>query len=194
MITGYHVNAFYLQIWGMLDHLAKIISAIYELDISEIGSGFSSKKFKTKLKTKQPELHSTIYTSKTEAWINTLAQIRHQAAHNYIHLPTDIVRDTPDSKKTDHEISEILKTSGELDDLDEETKKILLPILINNWRIDKRERIGSGMISVKGKKKPFLYPVINSIDYELEQLNNILKIIFNFVFDLQPPSETPPQH
>jgi hypothetical protein len=85
-LASYHLNSFYVQLWGFLDNFAWVLNHLFELgfDVKSSASkvSFSNKKYyMKKLKSKAPELHDFLTRKEFKDWIDNLSDKRHPAAH-----------------------------------------------------------------------------------------------------------------
>lgn len=168
---NYHLTAFYVHVWGMLDALAGIANLRLGLGLNPLRCGIDREEFLDALEGSQPGLHRFIKTYRTR-WIAIIGDVRHPAAHSALRLQHDIVTHTEESQKSYDEIAAILRredpTSYEL--LPDLAKK-MEPALVENWRINKMKVITDDAIYVEGAAGGYFRPPVTSLDFDLERLN-----------------------
>lgn len=175
MPVGYHVTAFYLLLWGMLDHLTVLGKYAKRLPIDERDCTFRNEAFWKKLAPMAPGLDRLRKDSKITEWINLMADMRHAAAHRGIPIPTQLCTATEESQKSDEEILKILKTerSAVYALFPEAYVKQLEPQMIWHWRMSKTKMLNPSIVEIKGKTKTYLRDPVGSVDYDLERLTAI---------------------
>jgi len=109
MAIGYHVTAFYFLLWGMLEQLTIIAKYVRNLKVDEKVCGIRSKSYWDELGPIEPGLKSFIESPIIGKWINTMADMRHTAAHRMLAIPAPFLEETEDSKKSDEEILQTIK-------------------------------------------------------------------------------------
>ena len=105
---NYHLTAFYIHVWGMLDSLAGIANRQLGLGVHPFRCGITQNRFLDALSQKRPGLARFIKGHRSK-WIDVLGDVRHPVAHSALRLQSDVVRSSEDSRKTDAEISDILR-------------------------------------------------------------------------------------
>lgn len=192
---SYHVNQFYLLLWGMLDQLTVISNEILQLGLSERRCGIARKDYLKKLGERKSNLRRFLSTPSVVAWLDLMSDFRHSVAHQVIPMPTEIVIDTEESKKPKEEIVKILEADEYWSFLsqipNEEMKSILTDQAVNEWRIKKLKRIADHMVQLKNKKQQYYYwsPVI-SIDHDLSMLTGIMDAFLLGLFCSSHESES----
>jgi hypothetical protein len=173
LAIGFYINTFYLMLWGMLDHLTIVAKYARNLKISEKNCGIRSEKFWKEFRAVEKGLTYFIKGPNMSEWIGIMADMRHQAAHNIIPIPSLLVNETPDSKKSDDEIVEMLKKEDPhlYRFLDPGTIEACQPTWITMWRMKKMEIVGPGMVKVaKPDGTGYLRDPVISVDYDLSNL------------------------
>lgn len=173
MAIGFYINTFYLMLWGMLDHLTIVAKYARNLKISEKQCGIRKKRFWKEFCAVDNGLAGFITGPKMSEWIGIMADMRHQAAHNISPIPSLLVNETPDSKKSDDEIVEMLKKESPhlYRLLDPETVEALQPTWITMWQMKKMEIVGPGMVKVaKPNGTGYMRDPVISVDYDLSNL------------------------
>ena len=181
---GYYVSNFYLHVWGMLEHLTLIARQVLALEIDARACGIESRTFWRAAGAKRTELRSEIRGKKMGEWIGIMADMRHPAAHRAMLLPSDLVRESEQSKKSDAEISDILhrEEPDYYEGMSSDAKDLLEKERIRLWRMDHLETIGSNVIAVnKGTGGYFWFPV-NSVDYDLGMLTKVMNVFIRVLF------------
>ncbi len=170
---GFYINTFYLMLWGMLDQVTVIAKHARDLKINEWRCGISSKDFWKKFGAIENGLAAFINGPGISEWISIMANMRHKAAHNTIPIPSLVLSETVESKKSDEEIAEILRKEKPhlYRFLGSKAIEVLQPSWITAWRMQKMETVAPGMV-VGTKRDGTVYmrdPVI-SVDYDLSNL------------------------
>ncbi len=170
---GFYINTFYLMLWGMLDHLTIIAKHARDMRISERYCGIRSKDFWKEFRKIENGLYNYIKGKDISDWINIMADMRHQAAHSIIPIPSLLVNETTDSKKSDDEIIEILKNekSSLYRIFDSQTIEALQPSWIADWKWKKMEIVAPGMIRItKPDGTGYMRDPVVSVDHDLSNL------------------------
>lgn len=107
-LLSYHLNSFYIMIWGILDNLAWIFNHYYKLGFTNAtrnSLGFDKDKFRKSLKNKAPEFYSSVCNQTNLKWIKELAIKRHPAAHREPLFLTTVFREGDEKPISDRVIS-----------------------------------------------------------------------------------------
>ncbi|MBT6755754.1 MAG: hypothetical protein HOA85_00585 [Candidatus Pacebacteria bacterium] len=84
-LSSYHLNNFYLNLWGFIDNLAWVINHLYELGFdvekSAMKVSFLKRDYLKKLKQKNINLYNLFKDEKIKKWFDNLSDKRHPAAH-----------------------------------------------------------------------------------------------------------------
>ena len=173
LAIGFYINTFYLMLWGMLEHLTIVAKYARNLNIDERECGIRSKKFWKEFSVVEKGLSGFMKGPKMTEWIGIMADMRHQAAHNVILIPSVVVFETEDSMKTDDEIVEVLmKEKPHLYRFfDAASIEALQPSWIEDWRMKKMEIGAPGMVMVsKPDGTSYMRDPVISVDYDLSNL------------------------
>lgn len=185
LAIGFYINTFYLMLWGMLDHLTIVAKYAKNMDVVERDCGIRSDKFLKELCKVEKGLFEFVKEPKMTEWIAIMADMRHKAAHNIIPIPSALLFETDDSKKTDNEIIEILKKENLYfyRVFDANTIEALQPLWINDWRMKKMEIAAPGMIMIsKPNGTSYLRDPVISVDYDLFKLIDVMDAFLNKLF------------
>ncbi len=175
MAIAYHLNHFYLLLWGLLDQLTVIAKHALNLDIQTKYCGIQKDEFWKKCKSKCPALVRAIKNDKFQKWIDVMADIRHPGAHRAIPTPQPLLEETEESTKPKEEVREIvLKENEDLlafiskrsPDRFEETVEMMIDL----WRTEQTRRISDGVFFLGRKDEFYTFrdPLV-SIDFDLER-------------------------
>jgi hypothetical protein len=164
---------FYLYLWGLLEQLTLIAKYAQALAVPERACGILGQQFWDACGDRDPALRRHMTEGVMREWILTMADARHAAAHRAMLLPNDIVSETEESRKTDAEISEILrKEEPQFYSLfPDELLKVFEPQKIGHWRHWKRRTIATNAVVVKKESGAYIRLAVMSIDHDLEMLN-----------------------
>ena len=83
-ILSYHLNSFYLNLWGFLDNLAWVFNYFYNLGFTKKDPTkvtFSNKKYLLALKATAPDVFAILSDKTFKQWLENLTLKRHPAAH-----------------------------------------------------------------------------------------------------------------
>jgi hypothetical protein len=174
---GFYINTFYLMLWGMLDQLTIIAKYARNLRINERWCGIRRKNFWKEFGAIENELTAFIMRQDISEWISIMADMRHKAAHNTISIPSVLLSETADSKRSDDEIVQILKKEKPLlyRFLDSETIEAQQTLWIQMWRVQKMEVVAPGMVmGVMPDGRTYMRDPVISVDYDLFNLIAIM--------------------
>jgi len=173
---GYHMNTFYFLLWGMLDELTVIAKYVMNLKVKERDCGIRSNKFWKALASQQPGLKKFAKYNEIATWINIMADIRNHAGHKVIKIPTEVLADTEESRKSDEEIREIIRRENDFlyQTLDPSEIAKIEPIMIQQWRIDRMQRIAPSQVFIETKEGGYMWDPVVSVDHALERLTAVI--------------------
>lgn len=103
-ILSYHLNSFYLNLWGFLDNLAWVFNYLYNLGFTKKNPTkvtFSNKKCLSALKATAPDVYAILSDKVFKQWLENLTLKRHPAAHREPLMMTSLY-----DSKTNNLISE----------------------------------------------------------------------------------------
>jgi hypothetical protein len=188
MGVGFYVSTFYLFLWGMLEHLTIIAKWATDLTIDETKCGIRSKKFWKEFNKTDPRLNTFLRQPKISDWISVMADMRHAAAHRDLALPTTLVSETEDSKKSDDEILDIIRQerSYMFESIIAPMMKSMEPMMIWLWRISKMKIVAPSMVVIKRGDKAYLRDPVMSIDHDLQYLTAIIDAFLVALFNTSP--------
>lgn len=173
LAIGFYINTFYLMLWGMLDHLTIVAKYARHLNITEKACGIRSKEFWKVFRGVENGLSRFVKGPKMSQWIGIMADMRHQAAHSMIPIPSLLVFETEESKKSDDEIIEILKKEKPhlYQFLDAPFIDAMQPTWIADWRMKKMEIGAPSMVMVsKPDGRGYMRDPVISVDHDLSYL------------------------
>lgn len=168
----------------MLDHLTIIAKWARGLKIDEKYCGIRSKNFLKEFKIREPNLARFLEQPRISNWVSLMADMRHAAAHRTLALPTVLLAETEESKKSDEEILQVIrkKRSYMYQVLPKQVMKSMEPMMINLWRIDKMKVVAPSMVYMKGEKETYLRDPVISIDHDLQYLTAIMDAFLVVLF------------
>ena len=185
---SYHLNQFYLLLWGMLDQLSLLANFSFDLGLDQIQCGISKTKFLKALAEQRPNLRNFLLMPVVHDWISLMSDFRHTSAHQVIPMPTEVVVDTEDSKKTKEEILKILKSEDSdfemfrESSLSAEGKAWFEEQAVSQWRDSKRERLADHMVYLKNKQGHYFRSPVVSIDHDLSMITGIMDAFLVGIF------------
>ncbi len=172
MAVGYYVTAFYLLLWGLLEHLTIVAKYARALSIDERKCGIKSDDFWKEFSVHDPALSAFVQTGEIAKWIGMMADMRHAAAHRVIAIPAPVMMETPESKKSDEEIRDIVRKERALlyEVLPESVIQQFEPLMIWQWRVKHMKALSESLVLIKGKTGEYLRDPVVSLDYDLERV------------------------
>ena len=171
MALAYHLNSFYLSLWGMLEQLAVLAKHACNLGIAERRCGIKSEGFWKEFSQISPSLGLFVQSPPISDWIERMADLRHPAAHRTMIMTAPIFQETEDSEKSEEElIVELKKRYKILYTLVPEYMAAQEPILLRMLRIGKMKQLAQTMVLVKGRNGNYMIDPILNLDYDLERL------------------------
>jgi len=201
---SYHVNAFYLPLWGMLDQLCLIANHVLALGLDKMACGISRKSFFKALGKSKPSLVHFLRTPIVDDWIDTMSDFRHLVAHQVIPMPTKIVVETEESKKPREEILKIIEAEdpdaasllkfAEDPRLQQSANNPDLKTAIEDqmvflWRAEKVRLIADHMVLLEGKRGHYWRSPVVSVDHDLATLTAIMDAFLVAMFSKPRVSE-----
>jgi hypothetical protein len=188
MGVGFYVSTFYLFLWGMLEHLTIIAKWAKNLKVDERHCGIRSKSFWTEFNKMDSRLNRFLQQPRIKEWISVMAEMRHAAAHRDLALPTEILTETEDSKKSNEEILRIIKSEHPYmyKSIIGPMMKAIEPMMINLWRIKHMRTVAPSavIIEIDGVKQ-IRDPVL-SVDYDLQHLTALMDAFLVALFSKHP--------
>ena len=183
--VGFHLVNLYFHTWGLLDHLTLVANRQLDLSLPDQRCGIASDEFWGAVGTRMPSLRKAVKQPRLNDWIAVMADMRHPAAHKAMLLPTQLVSHTEESQLSDAEVVEILKKEDpESFEVfkKEDVLKAMMPMMISNWRYRKLKVIADGMVHVSGPSRAYFRPALNSVDYDVGMLNEVVDIFLVQLF------------
>ncbi|MGH7307058.1 MAG: hypothetical protein ACREK6_00010 [Candidatus Rokuibacteriota bacterium] len=173
---GYFMTNFYLHLWGMLEHLTMIAKYTLGLTVRDRDCGIKSERLLTALREQRPGLVAFLERQTIADWIAAMADARHAAAHRSMLLPTDIVAETEESRKTDDEIRAILHredpalyrlfSGAMLEEFERQS--------IEHWRFERLRKIATNAVVVSKEAGGYIRFPVDSVDHDLQMLNGAI--------------------
>jgi hypothetical protein len=181
--TAYHLNFYYLLLYGMFDHAAMLINGALKLGLKNRDVGASYPKFLDALKLQSPELHSIFTREATVDLMDKFAALRHYAAHRGSIAPALVV-EAPKNELTDAEVDEALKETGghewffEMED--GAAKEGLLRMLRSNKRAEILEQnvVARDVVFIEIRGKNYHMQPLNDITWSFDKAMSFLRDFF----------------
>jgi hypothetical protein len=182
--VGFHLVNLYFHTWGLLDHLTLVANRHLGLGVPENRCGIASDEFWSASATRAPSLRRAVKQPRLNDWIAVMADMRHPAAHKAMLLPTQLVSHTPESQLSDAEVLEILKKEDPepFELFDRDALRAMVPLMVSNWRAQKLKIVADGVVHVRGPSRSYFRPALNSVDYDVRMLNEVLEIFIAELF------------
>jgi hypothetical protein len=108
---SYHLNFYYLLLYGAFDHTALLVNGICNLGLDEKRVGATYSGFLRALEPVSKELHNVFTKTENTEFIEKLGYLRNYAAHRGSIAPTKVVR-KPEKEPTPAEIDDHLRSIG----------------------------------------------------------------------------------
>jgi hypothetical protein len=181
---AYHFASFYMLLWGMLDHITIVAKYAKGLQVTERRCGIRSKQFWEEFAKIHPELKKFVARREVSSWLRAMADMRHTTAHGKIAIPTNVLSDTPDSKKSDEEIQGILREEKAFmyQTLSPDAIKAFEPMWIQLWRVKHMKLMAPDMVPLARDEQTYLRAGCLSIDHDLQFVNAIIDAFFVSLF------------
>jgi hypothetical protein len=108
---AYHLNFYYLLLFGAFDHAAVFVNALLSLGVKEKRVSARGQEFLSALQAKSPKMHAIFDNKDHKSFITKIAAVRHVAAHRGVITPTKVVQE-PDHEPTNDELDEDIRKAG----------------------------------------------------------------------------------
>jgi hypothetical protein len=182
--VGFHLVNLYFHTWGLLDHLTLVANRHLGLRLPDNRCGIASDEFWAAITTRVPSLRKAVKQPRLKDWIAVMADMRHPAAHKAMLLPTQLVSHTAESQLSDAEVLEILKKEDPepFELFNKDALQAMIPLMVSNWRSQKLKIIADGVVYVQGSSRAYVRPALNSVDYDVAMLNEVLDIFIAELF------------
>jgi hypothetical protein len=109
--VAYHLNFYYLLLFGAFDHAAVFVNGLLHLGVKEKRVSARGKEFLEALKARSPSMHAVFVKKDHTDFIAKVAAVRHVAAHKGVITPTKVV-EAPDHEPTNDELDEDIRIAG----------------------------------------------------------------------------------
>jgi hypothetical protein len=109
---AYHLNFYYLQLYGAFDHAAVLVNALFSLGVRERQVAARNPEFLNALGAhKLVSIRAVFEKPAHVEFIKRVAALRHTAAHRGVLTPTKVVQDT-DHPPTNQELDQDIHDAG----------------------------------------------------------------------------------
>lgn len=109
--VGYHLNFYYVLLYGGFDHLAVLLNGALGLGLAMRDVTATGKAFLKELEKKAPELQAMFTDPNIEDFIERIASLRHSSAHRSQIMPGQVYEE-PDHEPTVSELDEEIRVKG----------------------------------------------------------------------------------
>ena len=165
---AYHLNFYYLLLYGVFDHAALVVNGVCGLGLDPRDVGAKHKSFLKALEPAWPTLHAIFTDTATTELLDKFGALRHYAAHRGSIAPSKLV-EKPDKELTDEEIDAYIRESGQdswmLDLPDGPRKATLVGMLRSNTKMEMLEKNTIDqdivLVEIKGKSY-FMHPLYDT--------------------------------
>jgi len=154
MAIAYHLNHYFLLLWGLLDHLTVIANYALGLNVPMVNCGIQQVPFWGECQLRCPALFSVIKEQSVDEWIKIIADIRHRAAHRTLPTPRPLYRETEESSRPKEEVRGIvLKENRDILErasaTSNEAFEWMVEAMIDEWRFEHAELVSETMVLVR---------------------------------------------
>jgi hypothetical protein len=108
---SYHLNFYYLLLYGGFDHLSIIVNAILQLGLPDRRVGAKYESFKRRLQKMAPDICALFEAPETAQFIDRLGDLRHYAAHRGSIAPGTLF-EQPEAEPTEEELDADISEAG----------------------------------------------------------------------------------
>jgi hypothetical protein len=140
---AYHLNFYYLLLYGAFDHAALLVNGVCGLGLDERDVGAKNKDFLKKLEPSSQTLHAIFADTTTTELLDRFGALRNYTAHRGSIAPSKLV-EKPDKEPTDEEIDAYIRSSGRdtwmFDLPDSPRRTMLLGIVRSNTKMELLEK------------------------------------------------------
>lgn len=181
---AYHLNFYYLLLYGAFDHAAVLVNGVCHLGLDKRDVGAKSKNFLKSLETSSPALHALFTDISTLELLDRFGALRHYAAHRGSIAPSKLVV-KPDKELTDQEVDAYIRKAGQstwmLDLPDSPRKTMLLGMLRSNTRAEILEEntIAKDIVFVEIKGKDYMMHPLTDTTWNFRRTTNFLHRVFD---------------
>jgi len=109
--VGYHLNFYYILLYGAFDHLAVMLNGVLGLGMASRDVTATGKTFLKELERKAPELHAMFTDSKILDFIERIGALRHASAHRSQIMPAPVY-EAPDHEPTTADLDAEIAAKG----------------------------------------------------------------------------------
>jgi hypothetical protein len=109
--VGYHLNFYYVLLYGGFDHLAVLLNGALRLGLAVRDVTATGERFLKELKNKSPDLHKIFTDPELVDFIERIGSLRHSSAHRSQIMPAPLY-ESPDHEPTDQELDAEIHTKG----------------------------------------------------------------------------------
>jgi hypothetical protein len=190
---AYHLNFYYLLLYGSFDHAALLVNAVCGLGLDERDVGAKYKKFLEALEPVSPALHAIFTEDTTTELLDRFGALRNYAAHRGSIAPSKLV-EKPDKEPTNEEIDAYIHSSAQdawmLDLPDSARKTMLLGLLRSNTKMELLEQntIDKDIVIVNIKGKQFIiHPLLDTTWNFRRTVGFLQRVYAECIQILRPP-------
>jgi hypothetical protein len=172
-LLNYHLTAFYVHVWGMLDSLAGIANVKLALGLDPRACYLSRDTFVDAVELTKPGLARFIKEYRAK-WIDVMGDVRHPIAHSALLLQQDVVVHTAESRRPEPEVLAIVREAERdfLAALPPGMASTMEALLIDRWRHDRMRLETDDAIYVEhATGGGYFRGPVASLDFDLEMLN-----------------------
>lgn len=181
---AYHLNFYYLLLYGAFDHAALLVNGVCKLGLDKRDVGATYKVFLKRLEASSPALHALFADASTFELLDRFGALRHYAAHRGSIAPSKVVK-KPDKAPTDQEVDAHIRKVGQsawmLDLPDSPPKKMLLGMLRSNTRAEILEEntIAKDVVFVEIRGKDYMLHPLTDTTWNFRRTTSFLHRVFD---------------
>jgi hypothetical protein len=178
----YHLNFYYVLLFGGFDHLAVLLNVVLNLELGERDVAATGKPFLTALKLASPQLHGMFTDPDIVTFIERIASLRHLSAHRGQIAPGPVY-ERPDHEPTLEELDAEITAKGLDADLEFFPAGAVREAFRDNirytLRLSKYKLVLEDVVIVDGKTVKGLINPLADTEYNFSKFHSFLDNVLN---------------
>ena len=180
--VAYHLNFYYLVIYGGFDHIAAVVNGALGLGLPEKNVGATYKGFLDALEAKAPEIHALFAEPGLVELVKVIAALRHFTAHRGSIMPAKVY-EKPEVEPTNEELdADIAKSGGDIilnllpeGEIREAQREALRLIA----RVKRYEQVADGLVPIEIDGKQCFIRPMNDIEWNFNKFHSFMVKVLN---------------